>query len=271
MRPARRRSERSSSDGCAIKAEAKTVSDPDENKRLEIQATALKLVLNSTFGKLGDSYSSLFDYEAFLAVTLSGQLMLIDLIERLTEAKVQVISANTDGLFLRVPRNGKRWRKVLARWQRDTEMKLEVDSLKRLAILATNCFATLDARGKVKRKGAELKDSLSPVTAPNALVVNDAIAEALLTRRPTRANRMGLQGPGAVLSGVSTIGQGARRGPGRRCDEHRNEAAEDHAMVQGDGFPAANRPSSRKRPAHKPAGCEQRQSRDGPGRRQDTR
>ena len=112
----------------AVKAEAKTTSDPDENKRLEIQATALKLILNSTFGKLGDSYSSLFDYEAFLAVTLSGQLLLIDLIERLTAAKVKVISANTDGLFLRVPRNGKRWRKILARWQRDTGMKLEVDS-----------------------------------------------------------------------------------------------------------------------------------------------
>ncbi len=167
-----------------IKAEAKTVSDPEENKRLEVQATALKLILNSTFGKFGDCYSSLFDPEALLAVTLSGQLMLIDLIERLTEAKVRVISANTDGLFLRVPRNGKRWRKILARWQRDTEMKLEVDGLKRLVILATNIYATLDARGKVKRRGDKLKGSLSPTTAPNALVVNDAIALALLRDVP---------------------------------------------------------------------------------------
>jgi hypothetical protein len=74
----------------AIKREAKTVLDSAERERLDVQATALKLVLNSTFGKFGDSYSSLFDPEALLAVTLSGQLMLIDLVERLTEAKVKV-------------------------------------------------------------------------------------------------------------------------------------------------------------------------------------
>ena len=64
--------------------------------------------------------------------------MLIDLIERLTSAKVEVIAANTDGLFLRVRRRGKRWRKILADWQRDTGMRLEVEGLMRLAILATN-------------------------------------------------------------------------------------------------------------------------------------
>ena len=50
------------------------------------------------FGKYGDAFSTLFDPGAMLAVTLSGQLMLIDLIERLTEAGIRVISANTDGL-----------------------------------------------------------------------------------------------------------------------------------------------------------------------------
>ena len=37
-------------------------------------------------------------------------------------------------------------------------MTLEVEPLKRLAILATNRFATLDAKGKIKRKGDGLKD-----------------------------------------------------------------------------------------------------------------
>jgi hypothetical protein len=119
-----------------------------------------------------------------LAVTLSGQLMLIDLIERLTEVGVRVLSANTDGLFIRVPRRGKRWKKVLAEWQRDTQMTLEVEPLKRLAILATNRFATLDARGKLKRKGNGLKGALSPLAAPNSLVVNDAVAAALLQDIP---------------------------------------------------------------------------------------
>ena len=37
-------------------------------------------------------------------MTLTGQLMLIDLIERLQAAGVRVLSANTDGLFLKVRR-----------------------------------------------------------------------------------------------------------------------------------------------------------------------
>src|SRR5262249_51639723 len=82
-----------------LKKEAGTINDPAEQQRLGDQANALKLVLNATFGKLGNPFSTLFDPAAFLAVTLSGQLMLIDLIERLTAAKVRVLSANTDGLF----------------------------------------------------------------------------------------------------------------------------------------------------------------------------
>jgi hypothetical protein len=167
-----------------VKRRAKVASDPAERERLDIQATALKLVLNATFGKLGDPHSSLYDPAAFLAVTLSGELMLIDLIERLTAAKVRVLSANTDGLFLRVPRRGRRWRRILADWQRDTGMTLEVEGLKRLAIVATNNFATLGAKGQVKRKGDKLKGSLSPFASCNSLVVNDAVAEALLRDVP---------------------------------------------------------------------------------------
>ena len=82
--------------------QSKAVQEPAERERLDVQANALKLILNSTFGKYGDSFSTLFDPGAMLAVTLSGQLMLIDLIERLSEAGVRILSANTDGLFIRV-------------------------------------------------------------------------------------------------------------------------------------------------------------------------
>jgi hypothetical protein len=169
----------------AIKKQAKAIEDQGERERLEVQASALKLVLNSAFGKYGDSFSSLFDLGAMLAVTLSGQLMLIDLIERLARVGARVLSANTDGLFIRVARaDGNRWRNVLEEWQRDTQMTLDVEPLKRLAILATNRFATLDAKGKIKRKGDGVKGSLSPQAAPNSLVVNDAVVAALLQDIP---------------------------------------------------------------------------------------
>lgn len=196
----------------AIKAEAKTAEDPAERQRLDDQANGLKLVLNSTFGKYGDPYSSLFDPAAMIAVTLSGQLMLIDLIEQLTKVKARVLSVNTDGLFLGVRPGDDRWRKVLARWERATAMTLEVDPLKRLLILATNRYATLDAKGKIKRKGDGLKGSLVPLSPPNELVVADAVANALLLdlppertvwdeRDPVRFCRI-TRRTGKVLSGV---------------------------------------------------------------------
>lgn len=164
----------------AVKAEAKVTEDPAERKRLDVQSDALKLVLNSTFGKLGDQYSTLFDLNALLAVTLSGQLMLIDLIERLRGVEVEVISANTDGLFVRVKRDDPRWRMVLREWERDTGMTLEDERLGRLAIMATNNYAYVNHSGKAKRRGGAFKGDLSPLARPNSLVVADAVAEALL-------------------------------------------------------------------------------------------
>jgi hypothetical protein len=179
----------------SLKQQAKTEADPDERERLAVQADALKLVLNSAFGKFGDQYSTLFDPAAMIAVTLTGQLMLIDLIERLTEAGVRVLSVNTDGLFVRVPRRENGWRRVIDEWQRDTQMHLQVDQLKRLAILATNRFATLDCKGGIKRKGDGVKGSLSPLAAPNTLIVNDAVVAALLLDIPPESTVAACQDP----------------------------------------------------------------------------
>jgi hypothetical protein len=163
-----------------VKRAAKKTEDPAERDRLTAQADGLKLVLNSFVGKTADPYSTLYDPGAFLAVTLSGQLMLIDLIERLTEAGVKVISANTDGLFLHVPRKHRTWREILKRWQADSEMRLDVEPLRRLAILASNQYATRDRTDKVKRKGGELRGALDWTHSPNSPVLGDAVANALL-------------------------------------------------------------------------------------------
>ena len=57
-------------------------------------------------------------------MTLSGQLLLIDLLERLVGAGTGVLSVNTDGLFFRVRRTGDAWRSP--DWQTDSGMTLEV-------------------------------------------------------------------------------------------------------------------------------------------------
>jgi DNA polymerase elongation subunit (family B) len=54
-------------------------------KRAGDKATsnALKLVLNSCFGSLNYEYSPLYSPDAFLAITVSGQLCLLALADRL--------------------------------------------------------------------------------------------------------------------------------------------------------------------------------------------
>jgi hypothetical protein len=167
-----------------IKQRAKSAVHEEERRRLRVQETGLKLILNSTFGNFNNPYSTLFDPTAFLGVTLTGQIMLIDLIERLTEAGVLVISANTDGLYLRVRRDDRRWREIIEGWQHDTEMILEIEPLRRLVTFSTNRFATLDRSGNLKRRGAGVKGNLTAKDTPNNLVVADAVVEAVLRDVP---------------------------------------------------------------------------------------
>jgi hypothetical protein len=151
-----------------------------EREVLTRKADGLKLMLNSFFGKLGDPGSTLYDPSACMAVTISGQLMLIDLVERLEGTGLPVLSVNTDGLFVRVPSDSEDWRGVLDGWQRDTRLTLEVEALDRLAILATNRYAYVTSAGKVKRAGDGIREGLDARHSAEMMVLNDALANALL-------------------------------------------------------------------------------------------
>lgn len=68
------------------------------NKKL---ANSLKILLNSTFGKLGSLFCSFYSPDLLLAVTLTGQLNLLCLIHELEKIRgVLVKSANTDGILV---------------------------------------------------------------------------------------------------------------------------------------------------------------------------
>jgi hypothetical protein len=65
----------------------------------------LKLILNSTSGMIDNKYSWLYYPEGAMKLRLMGQLILTVTIERLVLAGYQVISANTDGIEVIVPRH----------------------------------------------------------------------------------------------------------------------------------------------------------------------
>ena len=81
---------------------------------------ALKIVINSTFGKLNDEHSPLRSIPDAMRVTINGQLMLLMLAESLELAGFEILSANTDGVTIlakRGPDCDKKLGAVIAVWE----------------------------------------------------------------------------------------------------------------------------------------------------------
>lgn len=116
---------------------------------------ALKIALNGSFGKLGSQYSVLYAPHLLIAITLTGQLALLMLIERAETAGIPVVSANTDGVVFRCPSTLRHTlAEVTEAWQHDTGFVLEDTKYDALLSQSVNTYIAVKSDGKVKRKGS---------------------------------------------------------------------------------------------------------------------
>lgn len=135
-------------------------------KRLEakakgdkVTADALKIAINSVFGKLGYEYFWLYDPRAFLAVTINGQLLLLSLIERLEGAGIRIISANTDGILSAIPPELEgQYSAVCRDWEERTGFSLEYTDYFRYIRKDVNNYLAQTYDNKIKAKGIFLED-----------------------------------------------------------------------------------------------------------------
>lgn len=105
-----------------LDAKAKGKKDPHFAK----MAASLKITINSIFGLLGNEYYWLYSPQTLLSVTVSGQLYLLDLIEKLYLAGIHTISANTDGVVCEITRElESKYYEVCREWEQRTKMPLE--------------------------------------------------------------------------------------------------------------------------------------------------
>ena len=120
------------------------------------QNTAIKLLLNATFGKAGDEYSFLYDKFFQMAITVNGQLILSMLCEQLSKIEgVRMVMANTDGCELIVPKSKKREvYNVCLGIEELTQLQLEYDVYNKLFVRDINNYLSVNTKGKVKTKGA---------------------------------------------------------------------------------------------------------------------
>jgi DNA polymerase elongation subunit (family B) len=141
----------------------------------KVTADALKITINGSFGKLGSPYSVLYSPQLMLQVTITGQLSLLLLIERLELAGVPVVSANTDGVVIKCPRSRRAdMEAIVKQWESDTEFETEETEYAALYSRDVNNYIAVKPDGKTKRKGAYSEESLSknPV---NTICVDAAI------------------------------------------------------------------------------------------------
>ena len=150
-------------------------------KQKDPRANALKIVLNSTYGAMKDTYNALYDPRSANNVCVFGQILLTDLIERL-EGHCDLIQSNTDGLIVKLRGNEEEVRLICSEWERRTGMGLGYDRLTKVVQKDVNNYLAVFENGKIEAKGAYVKD-LNDLDYDLA-VVNKAVRDYLLYRIP---------------------------------------------------------------------------------------
>lgn len=137
---------------------------------------ALKIAINSVYGKLNDKYSTFRDPRSMLMVTVTGQLLLIKLIEMMHEAGIAVLSANTDGVLVQTEKS-ELATQVATVWEELTGLKLERTDYEKVVRKSVNDYIAISTDGKVKRKGSSFAVGSTTFPKPPS---NDIIKDALV-------------------------------------------------------------------------------------------
>ena len=146
----------------------------------------LKIVINGTSGKLSDVWSNFYSPDNTIQMTVSGQLALLMWIEMLELAGIQVISANTDGIVMLVPKAKEDTLiEIVNYWENISGFTTEETRYKGYYARDVNSYFAVKLDGSVKKKGpwAEVgsQSGTQLDTNPQILICTDAV-EALLSK-----------------------------------------------------------------------------------------
>lgn len=141
----------------------------------KVAADTLKIVINGSFGKLGSKYSALYAPNLLIQTTITGQLALLMLIERMEEVGVSVVSANTDGIVVLGDNTSEEdVAQVVSDWELDAQYGLERSDYTSLHNRDVNNYIAVKPDGTTKRKGVFADAGL--MKNPAFGIVSDAIA-----------------------------------------------------------------------------------------------
>lgn len=138
-----------------------------------------KIADNSMSGQLKDAYSTLYDPRDNNAICINGQLLLLDLIEKV-EPYVQLIQSNTDGVLLKLKsmEDFELLDDLVWEWEQRTGMRMGFDIYTKVFQKDVNNYLLVSADGKTKTKGAYTK-SLSKLDY-DLPVINKAMVDYMV-------------------------------------------------------------------------------------------
>lgn len=152
-----------------------------------ILAAVLKIVINAIYGKLGFEKGDLCDRLAVLKVTINGQLMIMMLCEELELNGIKVISANTDGIVVKLYEDKiETFNTIADNWKQLTGLDADSEEYKCYINRDINNYIIQEFNGKITYKGAlhpkmYLEDLKKGYDMP---IVAEAIVQYFLNKVP---------------------------------------------------------------------------------------
>lgn len=152
-----------------------------------VTADGLKIVVNGTFGKLLNMHSNMYSPHLGIQTTLTGQLSLLMLIERVNWEGFHVCSANTDGITVRCERDREsEFNRIVAEWERDTGFATEETEYKAVYSRDVNNYIAIYETAQ-KGKRAKVKGIFTSgdrAHNPVNQICTDAVVAMLLDQVP---------------------------------------------------------------------------------------
>jgi len=148
---------------------------------------SLKIVINGSFGKFGSKWSCLYSPDLMAQVTMTGQLSFLMLIERLHLKGIQTVSANTDGIVTKIPRELESVaEEVVREWEFDTDYEMESTDYLSINSRDINTYIAFK-EGGAKGKGV-YADKRDPFYILRSNPSNDICVDAVKSFIQTKAS-----------------------------------------------------------------------------------
>jgi hypothetical protein len=130
-----------------------------KDKKIAGIVGALKLAVNSVYGKSSDMQNWIYDRQLTMFTTITGELSLLMLIEAYELNGIHVISANTDGVTVQIKKELLQKMHELNKWWMElTTYELERTDYAKIIFSTVNDYLAIKTNGEIKKKGDFLTD-----------------------------------------------------------------------------------------------------------------